>query len=118
MIFAHRHCKNKYRHSTGTERTQNVDTFFVHRSRANAGRAAGDATGDAAAGAAGGAAAGPPLGQLYGTLFLPLLEPSSVNAIREQKKKIRNAVVLVAPPRNNNALCFRAKRKQSPATCF
>ena len=24
--FAHRHCKNKYRHSTDTERTQNVDT--------------------------------------------------------------------------------------------
>ena len=77
--FAHRHGYNQYGHSTDTERTQNVDTRFVHRRKANAGRAAGDA----AAGAAGGATAGPPLGQLYGTLFLPLLEPSSVNAIRE-----------------------------------
>ena len=65
MLFAHRHRFNHYGHSTDTERTQNVDTFFVHRSRANTGGAAGGAAGDAAAGAA----AGPPLGQLYGILF-------------------------------------------------
>ena len=63
--FAYRHGYNIYGHSTDTERTQNLDTLFVHRRKANAGGAAGRAVGDAAAGAA----AGPPLGQLYGTLF-------------------------------------------------
>ena len=68
--LAHRHGYNQYGHSTDTERTQNVDTFFVHRRRANTGGAAAGAAGDAAAGAAGGAAAGPPLGQLYGIFYL------------------------------------------------
>ena len=74
----------QYGHRTDTERRHDVCAQAQGKRRGAAGRAAGDAAGDAAAGAAGGAAAGPPLGQLYGTLFLPLLEPSSVNAIRDK----------------------------------
>ena len=35
--FAHRHGYNEYGNSTDTERTQNVDTLFVQRRKANAG---------------------------------------------------------------------------------
>ena len=65
----------QYGHRTDTERRHAVCAQAQGKRRGAAGRAAGDA--------AAVAAAGPPLGQLYGILFLPLLEPSSVNAIRE-----------------------------------